>query len=467
MKVQEVVANMLAGKSNTISFLGAASKSSADFSSVMSYAGTTTKSSQASFSKQQKDSYEKPVFVKKSSSEISSVKQKEEMQNMTAKTENVKETLTTEGEVPSEEKELLGKKDIIEKLETMIMEILQEDLQISEEDLNQAMEVLGLSYMNLFQEDNLKQLFMEIQGTLDITDVLMDDDLSIMLTQVLQDITVENLAQKTELSEQDIKQVMQTLLGEEEVPVPITENEMMVEQTAIVQGNEQMEGVDQKNKEELVFDQKQVSTDEENAKESLPDVSVVKTISEEKGNLSKENFGQGMQKQSDLAETMVSNIASSAVTETISADGTMTQTIVQQIKVVIRPEQTDMQMVLHPEHLGRLQLAVSSKNGIMTANFVVQNEMVRNALETQMQELKDAFAEQGLKVEAVEVTVSTFEFMQQGEAGESRQESEQKKQRGKTINMETAFLDEVDIKESENKAAAAISGSGSNVDYIA
>ena len=228
-----------------------------------------------------------------------------------------------------------------------------------------------------------------------------------------------------------------------------------------------MEGVDQKNKEELVFDQKQVSTDEENAKESLPDVSVVKTISEEKGNLSKENFGQGMQKQSDLAETMVSNIASSAVTETISADGTMTQTIVQQIKVVIRPEQTDMQMVLHPEHLGRLQLAVSSKNGIMTANFVVQNEMVRNALETQMQELKDAFAEQGLKVEAVEVTVSTFEFMQQGEAGESRQESEQKKQRGKTINMETAFLDEVDIKESENKAAAAISGSGSNVDYIA
>lgn len=477
MKVQEVVANMLAGKSNTISFLGAASKSSADFSSVMSYAGTTTKSSQASFSKQQKDSYEKPVFVKKSSSEISSVKQKEEMQNMTAKTESVKETLTTEGEVPSEEKELLGKKDSIEKLETMIMEILQEDLQISEEDLNQAMEVLGLSYMNLFQEDNLKQLFMEIQGTLDITDVLMDDDLSIMLTQVLQDITVENLAQKTELSEQDIKQVMQTLLGEEEVPVPITENEMMVEQTAIVQGNEQMEGVDQKNKEELVFDQKQVSTDEENAKESLPDVSVVKTISEEKGNLSKENFSQGMQKQSDLAETMVSNIASSAVTETISADGTMTQTIVeirqvviqivQQIKVVIRPEQTDMQMVLHPEHLGRLQLAVSSKNGIMTANFVVQNEMVRNALETQMQELKDAFAEQGLKVEAVEVTVSTFEFMQQGEAGESRQESEQKKQRGKTINMETAFLDEVDIKESENKAAAAISGSGSNVDYIA
>ena len=477
MKVQEVVANMLAGKSNTISFLGAASKSSADFSSVMSHAGTTVKNSQASFSKQQKDSYEKPVFVKKSSAEISSVEQKEEMQDMTAKTENVKETLTTEGELPSEEKELLGKKDIIEKLETMIMEILQEDLQISEEDLNQAMEVLGLSYMNLFQEDNLKQLFMEIQGTLDITDVLMDDDLSIMLTQVLQDITIENLAQETELSEQDIKQVMQTLLGEEEVPVPITENEMMVEQTAIVQGNEQMEEVDQKNKEELVFEQKEVSTDEENAKESLPDVSVVKTISEEKGNLSKENFGQGMQKQSDLAETMVSNIASSAVTETISADGTMTQTIVeirqvviqivQQIKVVIRPEQTDMQMVLHPEHLGRLQLAVSSKNGIMTANFVVQNEMVRNALETQMQELKDAFAEQGLKVEAVEVTVSTFEFMQQGEAGEIRQESEQKKQRGKTIDMETAFSDEMDIKESENKAAAAISGSGSNVDYIA
>lgn len=474
MKVQEVVANMLAGKNNTVSFLGAASKSSSNFSSVMNHAQTATKNSQASFAKQQKDSYEKPVFVRKSSSETSSVKQEDGMQNVTAK-----DTLATEKVVSSKENDLFDQKDVkdvIETLETMIMGILGEDLQISEEDLNQAMEVLGLSYMNLFQEDNLKQLFMEIQGTSDITDVLMNDDLSMMLTQVLQDITVENLAQKTELSEQDIKQVVQ-VLGEEEVSVPIIENEMVAEQAAMVQGNEQIEEVNPNNKEEIVSNQQQVSTDEENAKESLPDVSVVKTISEEKGSLSKENFGQSMQKQSDLAETMVGNIASSAVTETISADGTMTMTtvevrqvviqIVQQIKVIIRPEQTDMQMVLHPEHLGRLQLAVSSKNGIMTANFVVQNEMVRNALETQMQELKDAFAEQGLKVEAVEVTVSTFEFTQQDEARESRQGAEQKKQRGKTINMETAFLDEVDRKESENKAAAAISGSGNNVDYIA
>lgn len=493
MKVQDIVANVLTtGKTSF------PNKASAGFSNIMNNAGEAARKRDLGFT------YNKQVTSShsmknngKSVASSSPEKFEKEIQNplteksdVSLKNSEIKEKFTETEDMLCGTKELLKEEEAfgeaIKLVENAMMEILTEDLQISDEELTQIMEILGLSFMELFQPKNLKQLVMELQNASDLTEVLMNDDLSTILTQVLQDITVENVAKETETPEQDIKQmILQTITMSEqaeEITTPIIKEDMVKEEAPLIvqaaqEGNGQTEDVNlnQKADKEILLGQNKDSA-QESGQSSLPEVSVVKTV-EEKGDLSKGNFGQDAQKQPDLAENMVNNIVSSAVTETVSSDGTMTMTtveirqvvvqIVQQIKVVIRPEQTDMHMTLHPEHLGKLQLAVSSKDGVMTANFVVQNEMVRHALETQMQELKDAFAEQGLKVEAVEVTVSTFEFTQGDQAGESRQQPEQKKQKGKTINMESAFLDEVDQKESEDRAAAVISGSGNNVDYTA
>lgn len=478
MKVQDIVANMLTGrKAQTPS----SSKPSTGFSSIMDNAGkkdVVPTAKKQSYGKQA-DSTPKAVSVK-----TSSARPMKEMQQPSM--EPAEEVLSEAEELLSGTEELFGEEEAFAEVEELVgnamMEILTEDLQVSEEELTQAMEILGLSCMDLFQPEHLKQLVMQLQGASDITEVLMNDDLSTMLTQVLGDLTVENIAQETGIPEQEIGQMVLKAMPEqtEEVSAPVVVQESAVAEEAVtvqaLQENGQPEAANTKIA-ATAEEQEKTSTEPEKGQDSLPEVSVVKTVSEGKGSLSKENFGQDMQKQPDLAENMVNNIVSSAVTETVSADGTVTMTtveirqvvvqIVQQIKVVINPEQTDMHMTLHPEHLGRLQLAVTSRDGIMTANFVVQNEMVRHALETQMQELKDTFAEQGLKVEAVEVTVSTFEFTQDDQAGAGGQQPEQKKQKGRAINMENAFLEEVDLKESEGRAAAMISGSGNNVNYIA
>ena len=61
--------------------------------------------------------------------------------------------------------------------------------------------------------------------------------------------------------------------------------------------------------------------------------------------------------------------------------------------------------MLNPENLGKVHVAVTAKQGIVTAQLTAQNEQVKAALENQMTALKEQFNNQGVKVEAVEITV--------------------------------------------------------------
>ena len=70
------------------------------------------------------------------------------------------------------------------------------------------------------------------------------------------------------------------------------------------------------------------------------------------------------------------------------------------------------------------------KAGKLTASLKVENQTAKEALESSLQELKQSFKEQGLKVEEVEVTLSNYsdEYNQnQEKAREESQKSSKKK----------------------------------------
>ncbi len=104
---------------------------------------------------------------------------------------------------------------------------------------------------------------------------------------------------------------------------------------------------------------------------------------------------------------------------------TQTQDIMRQImdfmRIQVKPDMSSLEMQLHPASLGTLQVHVASEGGVLTANFVTENETVKAAIESQMVQLKESFAEQGVKVEAIEVTVQTHQFEQNLEQGRGRQ----------------------------------------------
>ena len=92
-------------------------------------------------------------------------------------------------------------------------------------------------------------------------------------------------------------------------------------------------------------------------------------------NLKEENFLSGLQQASQTEGTQTTD----------------TQDIMRQImdymKVSVKADSSDLEMQLHPQSLGTLHVQVASKNGVVTANFITQNETVKAALESQMVQL--------------------------------------------------------------------------------
>lgn len=92
--------------------------------------------------------------------------------------------------------------------------------------------------------------------------------------------------------------------------------------------------------------------------------------------------------------------------------------VVRQVRIRVMPETTSMELRLNPASLGRVNITVAASAGIATATMVVENQMAKEALESQMIHLKEAFNEQGLKVDEVEVTVAEFGLKKDGEGQE-------------------------------------------------
>lgn len=144
--------------------------------------------------------------------------------------------------------------------------------------------------------------------------------------------------------------------------------------------------------------------------------------------------------------------------------------IMDYLKIQVKPDMSNLEMQLHPESLGSLQIHVASKGGNITAQFVTQNEAVKAALESQMIQLKESFAEQGVKVDAIEVTVQTHQFEQNLEQGRSRQQEETgRRTRTRRIQLDGAYsVDDGNGMEEEDRLAAEVmAANGNTVDYTA
>ena len=121
--------------------------------------------------------------------------------------------------------------------------------------------------------------------------------------------------------------------------------------------------------------------------------------------------------------------------------------------------------------LPKLQLQVAVKNGTMTAHFTAENEAVKSAIENQVVQLKENLDQQGIKVEAVEVTIASHEFernLQQGNR-QNQEEESKKSQKGKVnLNLNgIESLEEEDLTGEERLEAEMMLQNGNTVSYTA
>ena len=208
--------------------------------------------------------------------------------------------------------------------------------------------------------------------------------------------------------------------------------------------------------------------------ESLSEVLAKKITTESDGkaknNMSESNEANNKVTYADVADNMISNITDTfadIITEDISTvkEADIVNQVIDSVKLMASRELTSMEVMLNPEHLGSVHITVTARNGIVSAQIAAQNEQVKTALENQMVTLREQFESQGLKVDAVEITVMAHSF----EAGQNFGQSESERKQGESKVHRKLDLSSFDdeLEEDLESTAPAPKAEGSSVEYLA
>ena len=333
-----------------------------------------------------------------------------------------------------------SKEDVAEEVLEAAAEViatLANVLNALPEDVTDALERLGLNQADILDEANIPQVTIELSDATDVTDIMTDEALFAEVKELTEAVneTQAALAEKIGIDKDAVKPLINDVA--EEI-------------------NRQIEDI----------------TGEE---------AKLKIDIDAGNRAERENTGAGQENgssQMNFAEQFVNeirNINATAGEEQISAYSTSMEDIYSQVseslKLNMQEDVTEMEMTLHPASLGNVKVQLAAKEGVVTANFVTQNEQVKAALETQIVELKNNMNEQGIKVEAIEVTVASHAFEEnlsnEGRQADGEQESENKKRR-RIINLnEIDDSDDNIIEDDIRIAREMMMHNGTTVDYMA
>ena len=354
-----------------------------------------------------------------------------------------------------------------------------EELGVSEEEVLAAMEALGFVMADLLNADNMTELVLTIEGE-DMLALMTEEGLYNSLQNLLTMVSeaVDQIGEKVELSPEELEAILEQAKvpemeenpetvpedgkrpqipeGQEDYTVTVERNGETVKVSVEVDGSSQTESTE-------VTGLKPEAVQEETTADSGKGDG-----SKKEGSSQKEN-AQEMTHGNMLLESLLNKggaVKSEAVFENAMAQNTAdTQNIMNQImdymRVQVKADMTQMELQLNPASLGTVNINITSKAGVITAQFLTQNETVKAAIESQIVQLKNSFEEQGLKVEAVEVTVASHSFERNlnGDRNGQQQAQDGKKKGNRKVNLNGPAMEEEPAAEEEEPAIMGMEGS--------
>lgn len=384
-----------------------------------------------------------------------------------------------------------------------VTEVLKETLGVTDEQIAQAMELLGISAVDLVNPQQLAALMGELMGCENPAELLCNAEFLAVLGEVK---TLSNeLLQELGMTPEELLQSY-TAMGEtSDVQIEIPAQEQTGGTAQISQPKDTVEQQNQ-NGQQTADDavvlvtredtgassvsaeteqQRTMSTNEQ----SLTEETVVQQTGEQEawketasgGGQQTDAQSQGNnlnhaaaleQGHTDAVEIPVPETSAKPVSQLDALD--MIRQITEFTKVTVKTAQTTMEMQLNPEHLGKLYIEVTTKEGNVSAHILTQNELVKEALEAQLVELRQSLNQAGVKVDAVEVSVGSHEFeknLEQNAKQEEHQGEEQEKasNAGRLRRISRNELDELTgvMSEEETLVAQMMAEQGNSVDFTA
>ncbi|MGN0306431.1 MAG: flagellar hook-length control protein FliK [Lachnospiraceae bacterium] len=391
-------------------------------------------------------------------------------------------------EKPKENKATVEEEQLLKAAEEVGVQMVQqvaEILQLTVEEVEQAMEDLGLTPLDLFDGEKLTQLVLQLNPEADALTLVTDEQLFTNLKNLMataEDL-MNQLAEEVGLPREELTEML-PLLGEqkpEEAPKPYLADRPEEVPSETAKPMKAMEPEVEVEAEPVPVRQ----TDSDNRQQlQMPETATKTAESQPERSQNKAESGRQESGRQETGENFTINLLnqlSKAVEEAgkgevsyrVSGQDIINQ-ITEQIKVSIKADTTQMELQLNPASLGSLKVQIASKAGVLTATFITQNEAVKAALEGQMVQLKENFEQQGLKVEAVEVNVEARGFERSLDQQEKGQNSFQEKPRknGRKISLinpdgaEEELLPE-NLSEEDRIVADMMLRNGNTVDYTA
>ncbi|MBU5476221.1 flagellar hook-length control protein FliK [Eubacterium sp. MSJ-21] len=355
---------------------------------------------------------------------------------------------------------------------------LKKLLNVDDETLQNLLQTAGLMMKDLLDPAVMKDFILQINDATSV-DLLINESLDTLMQQAMQ--LLDEIPDTTDMTVVSSENPVEKLFPEETKSVQPEEQEsvMDAEKPQMVEAKTEILSQAEPEKQEI----KMASTviKEQTGQKNVDNTEVQMIETEVQVTVQTEDAGDSdasadLMKQN--AENVISNLnqAMSQITgdeiATTPFDTSVTQTdivrqVVDEIRLNLSKDVTSMTLQLNPEQLGKVQIHVSTKNGVMQAQIIAENEAAKAAVESGLTVLKEAFENQDLKVEAIEVMVGTPDYFT--EESDAQAQMEQKEQKsGKSagsVNFSSGSDDE--INEDMSLKSEMMKAQGNQVNYMA
>lgn len=352
------------------------------------------------------------------------------------------------------------------------------------EEVEKAMEELGISAYSLLDPSNLTQLVLQLSGETDVSALLTDEGLFAKLQSLL-DATAqlkEDMMQEMNISSEELRALLEAAGKSDNFDAGLDGNAQADDVT--VQESAPQITVEVK----AAGDEIRLNTDENGNVTGTAQVISSGTeenitgqyagSGEKEGGEEKKDQSGMMHSGNQLIDALLQNKTQTAevsLEQTPVSFSEQTQDIMNQImdymKIQLKPGMDQLEMQLHPASLGTVNVQLTSKGGEITAQFHVQNETVKAAIESQISTLQESFKEQGVKVQEIQVTVESHGFesnLWQGQGREENASSQNGRKTPRRINLnDLNGIFEEEASEEELLAAKMMEANGNTVDYTA
>lgn len=348
-------------------------------------------------------------------------------------------------------------------------------LDMTDEELERYLAENGMCVMDLLLQNNLADFVADVAADGDSLKLITDSNLSETFSELGDELKklVATAAQEMDISVEELNKYIQstdfTDVSNEE---PVDEVVGTIDKTADTADTDELLSRRQNNPE--------LDKDNNGSAVEEPELGLEDKITVASGEDDASQSGTFQKSDESLSgqflNTLIENVDNAVqAKEDFKGYSVNSENIVRQlvdaIKINVNSSFSEMELQLQPENLGKVNLVIASRDGIITAQFMAENDVVKSAIENQIVMLKDNFEQQGLKVEAVEVMVQThgFEMGKNLEGrGDNSQDDDDRHRTSRILTLEeiNAIIGDDEAADEDVLAAEMLRASGGNVDYL-